>query len=396
MDGWVASWGCALQTPDGTDDPPLAGATLRQTIRVGLGGPTARLRFSNEYGRGPLPIAAAAVATPVDGRAGANGIEPGSSTQLTFAGATEAAIEPGGRLTSDPFPLAAQSRTNLSVTIQLAAGVPVEGVTTHPGSRTTTHAVPAAAFSRDPGPAEQVAHPVLPEAVPIEHWYFLAALEVRPYGGSGAGPSVAVLLGDSLTDGRGSTTDGNDRWPDLLLDRLHQREGLPGVGIVNQAAGGNRLLRDGLGVAALSRLRRDVLDCAGAAWLVVFEGVNDIGTTEATPRAQERVGDELLAGYREIIERAHRAGIRVYGATITPFGGHQYDDPAGLRDRTRKRVNAWIRAGHFDAVLDFDEAVREAADHRRVRPTLHDGDGLHLNPAGYRALAGAVPAALFR
>jgi lysophospholipase L1-like esterase len=200
-----------------------------------------------------------------------------------------------------------------------------------------------------------------------------------------------VCLGDSLTDGRGSTTDGNDRWPDLLSDRL-QASGLSHVGVVNQGAGGNRLLRDGLGIAGLNRLDRDVLACAGVRWLIVFAGINDIGTAGATDDDQRRIGDELLAGYAQLIERAHSRGVNVYGATLTPFGGHEYDDPAGLREQTRRRVNAEIRDRlRFDAVIDFDRAVRSPGNHRRVRRALHDGDGLHLNPAGYRALAEAVP-----
>jgi lysophospholipase L1-like esterase len=291
--------------------------------------------------------------------------------------------------------VAVADRANLTVTIQVGAGP--DGLTTHPGSRTTSHVVPASAVSRTP--AEQVAAPGLPGALRVEHWYFLTAVQVLPTTPADSGRpgelAAAVFLGDSLTDGRGSTTDGNDRWPDLLLDRLH-REGHPPVAVVNQAAGGNHLLRGGLGVPALSRLDRDVLACAGVAWLVLFQGVNDIGTAEATTREQQTVGDNLVAGYTKVIDRAHTHGIRVYGATLTPFGGHEYDDAAGLRDQTRRRVNAWIReAGHFDAVLDFDRAVRDPGQARRVRALLHVGDGLHLNPAGYRALADIVPAGLF-
>jgi lysophospholipase L1-like esterase len=207
--------------------------------------------------------------------------------------------------------------------------------------------------------------------------------------------AAVVCLGDSLTDGRGSTTDGNDRWPDVLADRLHA-SGREHIGVVNQAAGGNRLLRDGLGIAALHRLDRDVLTVAGVRWLILFTGVNDIGLADATPDAQWRIEQELLAGYTQVIERARARGIRVYGSTLTPFGGHEYDDPAGLREQTRRRVNTAIRdRTGFDAVLDFDRSVRAAGRHRQVRRSLHDGDGLHLNPAGYRALAEAVPTDLF-
>ena len=202
------------------------------------------------------------------------------------------------------------------------------------------------------------------------------------------GSTATVVLGDSLTDGRGSTTDGNDRWPDQLSARLRG-----GHAVLNQAAGGNRVLQDGLGPSALARLDRDVLALGGAATLIVFEGVNDIGTAAATPEAQQRVGDDLRAAYDQIVTRAHARGLRVYGATLTPFGGNEgYDDPGGLRERTRAGLNGWIRGGgRFDRVLDFDAAVRDPADPRRLLPAYDTGDHLHLNPAGYGALAAAVP-----
>jgi lysophospholipase L1-like esterase len=169
------------------------------------------------------------------------------------------------------------------------------------------------------------------------------------------------------------------------------------VAVLNQAAGGNRVLNDGLGPNALARLDRDVLAHSGVAWLIVFEGVNDIGTAPATPAAQQATAADLIAAYEQIVVRSHAQGIRVYGATLLPFGGNTYDDPGGLREATRQRVNTWIRArGHFDAVIDFDRAVRDPDDPRRLRESLQVGDWLHLNPEGYRALAAAVPLGLFR
>jgi lysophospholipase L1-like esterase len=158
------------------------------------------------------------------------------------------------------------------------------------------------------------------------------------------------------------------------------------------------VLQDGLGPSALARLDRDVLAVGGAAALIVFEGVNDIGTAAATPEAQQAVGDDLRAAYDQIITRAHAVGLRVYGATLTPLGGNtSYDDPAGLREQTRRGVNDWIRrSGRFDGFADFDAAVRDPADHRLLAPAYDTGDHLHLNPAGYRALAGAVPERWFR
>jgi lysophospholipase L1-like esterase len=392
MDGWVATWGCALQPPDQPDDPDLAHAVLRQTIRTTVGGSVARLTLSNEYGAEPLELDGVTVARPVGGRAGVPDIEPESAVPVTFSGSESVTIPPGSRLVSDEFAFIVPPRANLAVTMHIRSGPSM--LTTHPGSRTTSHVLrcpcPDRRTSR-PGPSGGRPSSAGEVVAAVAHWYFLTALEVRP-----AEPGAAVVcLGDSLTDGRGSTTDGNDRWPDVLADRLHAA-GRTQVAVVNQAAGGSRVLRDGLGIAALRRFDRDVVGTAGARWLVVFAGINDIGVADATASAQRRIGDELIAGYAEIIDRAHAHGMAVYGATLIPFGGHEYDDPDGRRERTRRRVNAWIRrSGRFDAIIDFDKVVRDPAERARVRESLHDGDGLHLNPLGYRALADAVPLDLF-
>jgi lysophospholipase L1-like esterase len=234
----------------------------------------------------------------------------------------------------------------------------------------------------------------LPGAAATAHWYFFSGVEVLARGDTAG----AVMLGDSLTDGRGSTTNMNDRWPDQLLARLQANRDTADIAILNQAAGGNRVLHDGLGPNALARLDRDVLAQSGVRWLIVFEGVNDIGTAAATEAAQKQVADDLIAAYDQIIVRAHAQGIKVYGATITPFGGNTgYDDAAGLREAARQAVNQWIRtSGQFDRVVDFDLAARDPANPRQLLPAYDVGDHLHLNPTGYKALADAVPARLFR
>jgi lysophospholipase L1-like esterase len=219
------------------------------------------------------------------------------------------------------------------------------------------------------------------------------------------------VLGDSLTDGRGSTTDGHDRWPDQFFRRLCAGQADAGqadagqagsgpdrIAVVNQGIGGNRVLRDELGPSALSRLDRDVLAVSGARWLVLFEGVNDIGTADATAAACKELVSDLIFGYEQIITRARAAGLLVYGATLTPLAGNDpYDDAAGHRRGAREQVNAWIRtSGQFDAVLDFDQAVRDPRDPERLAEAFDTGDHLHLNPAGYAALAATVPAGLFQ
>ena len=286
-------------------------------------------------------------------------------------------------MTSDPLPFNLRARSNLTVTMYLAEGQPSNDITSHPGSRTTSHLL--AGDHRGAGD--------LPGATLTEHWYFLTGVEVW----TPRSTEAVVLLGDSLTDGRGSTTNGNDRWPDRLLDRLHAHRGTARVAVLNQGVGGNRVLNDGLGPHALARLDRDVFDRSGVRWLFVFEGINDIGMAEATEVGQRQVAADLIAAYEQIIVRASANGIRVYGATLAPLGGNSdYDDAAGLREGARQEVNRWIRTSHrFDAVVDFDAAVRDPADPRRLRTDFDDGDHLHLNPLGYQALADAVPATLF-
>ncbi|MFF4015997.1 SGNH/GDSL hydrolase family protein [Streptomyces sp. NPDC001843] len=389
---WVNTWTAMPQLTEPANLPPapftgeksvLADTTLRQTLRVTTGGHRIRLRFSNAYGDTPLPLTAVTVALPQGGKAGVSAIEPGSTRRATFSGHASTTVPVGAQVVSDPLALDLPAGSALTVTAYLAQGQPSLALTSHPGSRTTSYLIGG----------DHTQDQDLPGATPVNHWYLLSDVEVL----APAATEALAILGDSLTDGRGSTTNGNDRWPDQFFDRLRSRAATSGIAVLNQAAGGNRVLNDGLGPNVLARLDRDVLSRSGVSWLIVFEGVNDIGTADATPDAQRRVTDDLIAAYRQIVVRAHAQGIRVYGATVTPFGGSFYDDTAGEREASRQRVNAWIRTpGHFDAVIDFDRAVRDPDNPRRLQPTLHDGDWLHLNPTGYGKLAAAVPTGLFR
>jgi lysophospholipase L1-like esterase len=391
---WVATWAAAPQPagPDAMPPPPftrgrlvLADSTLRQSVRVSIGGGRIRLRFSNVFGGADLPIARAHVARPLAGRAGESAIQPGTGAAVTFGGRPAAALPAGAQVVSDPldYPLAAGM--NVTVTIYLAAGQASGRITSHPGSRTTSHLLAG---------NHAGAHD-LPGATPVDHWYFLTGIDVW----SPVTTASVVILGDSLTDGRGSTTNGNDRWPDLLFNRLRAVPDAAGTALVNQALGGNHVLRDGLGPPILARLERDALAISGMRGLIVFAGVNDIGTAGATDAAQRRVTADLIAAFGQVVTRAraYRPALRVYGATLTPFGGNEaYDDPRGCRDMSRQAVNGWIRAGHrFDAVLDFDRVVRDRGHPRHLTPAADCGDHLHLNPAGYQALADAVPLSLF-
>ncbi|MBA9002980.1 SGNH/GDSL hydrolase family protein [Thermomonospora cellulosilytica] len=361
----------------------MADSTLRQTVRVSVGGRHVRLRFSNAFGGAALPITKASVALPLGGAAGVGAIRAGTSRPVTFNGRPSVVVPVGAQMVSDPLGFDLAAGSNLTVTIYLADGQASNDITSHPGSRTTSYLLAG----------DHVGAGDLPGATPTDHWYFLSGVEVW----SRRGTAAVAVLGDSLTDGRGSTTNGNDRWPDRLFDRLRSSPATANVAVLNQAAGGNRVLNDGLGPNVLARLDRDVLAQSGVAWLIVFEGVNDIGTAEATPTAQRKVAADLIAAYEQIIVRAHAQGIRVYGATLTPFGGNaMYDDPQGHRETARQTVNRWIRtAGRFDGVVDFDAATRDPADPRRLLAAFDTGDHLHLNPAGYKAMADAVPTGLF-
>jgi lysophospholipase L1-like esterase len=233
----------------------------------------------------------------------------------------------------------------------------------------------------------------LPGAAKTDHWYFLSGVDaVLP-----AASAALVLVGDSITDGRGSTTNGNDRWPDQLLARVAAANGTsPAISIVNQAAGGNRVLADGLGPNALGRIDRDVIAQSGVRYMLVYEGVNDIGTADVSPATQTATADRLIAAFEQMVLRVHRFGIAAFGATITPFSGpgQAYGHPE--REKARQRVNEWIRgSGVFDAVVDFDAAVRDPKNATQLDPRYDSGDYLHLNPEGYRVMAAAVDLDVF-
>lgn len=370
---WVHTWTAMPQLTEPHNMPPapfetLADTTLRQTVRLTAGGKQIRVRFSNAFGGADVPITAASVALPVGNQAGTSAIQAGSVRPLTFGGRSSVTIPMGAQIVSDPVDLRVLAAANLALSCYLANGQASTALTGHPGSRTTSWLVNG----------DHHTDLDLAGGTPVDHWYLISGVEVR------AEAQGLVLLGDSLTDGRGSTTNGNDRWPDQLFDRLRD----PELAVLNQAAGGNRVLRDGLGPNALARLDRDVLAVSGARWLLVFEGVNDIGT--AATESVDAVVADLIGAYRQIVLRGRACGLRVAGATLTPFGGNIYDDPDGVRERGRQTVNAAIRGGLFDSVVDFDAAVRDPGAPRRLAAAYDVGDHLHLNPAGYAALAAAA------
>ncbi len=378
---WVASWVSAQQLTEPHNMPPapgLADRTLRQIIEPTLAGNRLRLTFSNAYGDAPLHLSAVHVARS----AGGSAIVANTDTALTFNGSPSVTILPGTSMIADDVAFDVTPFVNLAVTVHVTA-VP-ENLTGHPGSRTTSFIVPGNAVSA----------PDLADAVRTEHWYLLADLQVL------AAPeaSAIVIIGDSITDGRGSITDQNNRWPNLLARRLHANPATAHLAVLNQGAGGGRVLRDGLGTSALGRFDRDVIAIPGVRTLIIFEGVNDLGTAVgARTRGQPHAtAADLIAAYQQMIVRAHAHGIRVIGATIMPFAGFKsYDTPESEADR--QAVNEWIRnSGAFDGVIDFDAITRDPDHPGKLSTAIDGGDHLHPSSEGYRLMAEAIDLSLFR
>jgi len=390
--GWVRSWGASPQAAhDGLgsldDHPPLADVTLRQVVRLSGGGRRVRIRFTNEFGTAPVTIGAARVGLATPG----GGVRPGSERVLTFSGASVVTVPAGAPILSDPVDLPLPALARLSISLYLPGRVAT--CTCHDPALDTGWTIPgdAVAAADLPGTAE-----VLPVRA------LIAAVELLP---DAPAPAI-VVLGDSRTDGAGSTPDTNHSWPELLAERLAGRGAAAGY-VTNQGLSGNRLLNDGIGAAALARFDRDVLATPGLGYVVLSVGANDIAISFA-PRDDDSpltdflkmfpgapvTADQVIAGYRQLTARARERGVRVYATTIAPYGGTETYTPEG--EGARQAVNEWIRTdGAFDAVLDFDAVWRDPDRPSRIREDFHAGDHLHGNDAGYQALADSIDLSLF-
>ena len=382
---WVNSWAAAQQIPEAQNALPreeLRDATLRELFHLSAGGSALRVHVSNAFGSEALHLTSVHIARPLSTSAPA--IDPATDRALAFAGKADVIIPPGAEFISDPVALETAPLSDIAVSFALDA--PPAPETGHPGSRATSYYVRG----------DQVSSANLPDAKSVDHWYQISAIDVL----TPAGGAAVVALGDSITDGHGATTNGNDRWTDILAQRLQANSATRSIGVSNQGIGGNHLLTDGLGPNVLARLDRDVLAPAGARWVLVFEGVNDLGGLarrgEATEEEHAALVARVIAAYQQIIARAHARGMLVIGATITPYAGSEYYHPAPNNEADRQAVNRWIRSpGHFDEVVDFDAVVRDPGQQDRLLPAYDCGDHLHPSPAGYKAMGGAVPLSLF-
>jgi lysophospholipase L1-like esterase len=376
---WTGSWATALVPTDAANLPaPQGEVTIRQVVRLGAGGPRLRLRLANTFGTAPLRIDGARVALAA--APGGSGIVAETDRAVTFDGQAGVTIPPGATWLSDPVNLPVEGLARLAVSLRLPE-VPRQA-SVHRSARTTAFVVAG----------DQSAAPELTGAATFTQWAQLAGVDVeRP---SGKGMAV-VTLGDSITDGSGAGVDVYERWPDVLAARLQADPRTKGVSVLNVGIGGNKLLKDGSGQAALARLDRDVLTQPGVKALIVLIGINDIGGLsregEVTPEKRTQVVTGLIAAYRQIVTRARERGLRVIGATILPCGGTKIYRSDADADADRQAVNAWIRgSGVFDAVLDFDQVTRDPAHPERLLPAYDSGDQLHPSPAGYRAMGEAV------
>jgi len=370
---WSAAWFSAPLPPAAVARPnevrAFTDATVRQVVRLNLGGDAVRLRLTNELSERGLKVGAMTVAL-----ADADGKLKGTPVPVTFGGKSEASMPPGAPLLSDPIALPVKAMDHLSVSTfyvepTAPAGHRMRLFVSPPGNHTAKGEVPGEQALRGPG--------------------LISGVEVR---GASQRP-VIVAIGDSITEGARSTPDANMGWPEQLAARLAAR-GVD-VAVVNAGISGGRVLREGAGPSALTRFDRDVLSIPGLSSVVLLEGINDIGRPAQPGYASETVtADDLIAGYRQLIARAHARGVKILAGTLPPFEGAMYFHAAG--EATRQAVNAWIRtSGEFDGVIDFDAAMKDPGKPSRMLEGLHSGDFLHPGDAGYARMAEVADKALF-
>ena len=366
---WVGTWSCAPYAAGESNTPPepyLAHNTLRQIVRVSIGGDSIRLKLSNKTCNSPVSMQHVTIAASV----GDSDIDTTTLSTLTFSGHRSTVLPVNGEMTSDPMAFDLEDDMRVAITIHYGQVSSSADITSHVASRTDSYLV-----SGDQTLSKEYEDPVI-----TAHWFHINSIEVKAPVGAG---SVAVI-GNSITDGYGLSGGLQNRWPDILSQELLQDQQTRHIAMLNLGIGATQLTGEEP-TAGVRRFEDDVLDQAGLKWIIVYHGVNDIA---AGIRA-----DEIIEAYQLLIGKAHKKGLKIYGATITPFKGHSYYTPAN--ERTRQEVNAWLRdAGGFDACIDFDKAIRARDDHERLDPR-YSNDGLHPNVAGYALLGKSVDRRLF-
>lgn len=389
-DAWIATWG-ASPARQLADEQKMRDAhlefenqTLREVIHTSVGGQTVRVRLSNAYGQQSLEIGGAHIAL----RAQASQIVAGSDRPLTFSGQRSITIPPNALVLSDPVNLEVPVLGDLAISIFLPKAATGAGI--HYGAQQTAYI----------GTGDQTASDSISRPQTITSWVFLTGVDVT------APQSAATLVafGDSITDGARSTVDANHRWPNFLAERLLGKGKHEQIGILDAGIGGNRILHDAstnlqFGVNALARFDRDVLAQPNVRFIIVLEGINDLGHAGSSAPASETVSaEDIIAGLKQMIDRAHEKKIKIFGGTLTPFEGTVspgYFTPE--KETKRKAINQWIRtSGAFDGVVDFEEAVRDPNAPTRMLAAYDSGDHLHPNDAGYKAMGEAIKLSLFK
>jgi lysophospholipase L1-like esterase len=384
---WVTTWGASpvAPLPTNTTNPGFTNQTVRLIVHTSIGGDKVRVRLSNAFGTSSLVVGAAHIALQASGAE----VVPGSDRALTFSGHASTTIPPGALAVSDPVELDVPALSNLAVSIFLPG--PTGQATWHSGARQTNYVSPQT--------GDHTADVVMPVESTVTSWFYLTNVEVK----ASEETCAIVTLGDSITDGTASTLDANHRWPNFLAERLQARHFKRAV--VDQGIGGNRVLHDITGPNAQARLDRDVLAQTGVCSVTLLEGINDIGFPHLPPANIANLppgtdltdvsADEIIAGHLQIITRAHARGLKIFGATLTPFEGALYFTPEG--EAKRQAVNHWIRtSGEYDGVIDFDKATRDPANPTQFLPAYDSGDHLHPSDAGYEAMADAINLRLFK
>jgi lysophospholipase L1-like esterase len=380
---WISSWTASPQAPRGIGPASLTNRTVRQIVHLSIGGSRVRVRLSNELGTKPILIGAASVA--IAGRG--TEIAAGSLRPLTFGGARSIVIPTGAPALSDPVALDVAPLADLAVSLYLPA--PTELGTVHQTALATAYVSTAGDFT---------AGASFPSEDKFLNRFFLSGVMVE----AAASARAIAIFGDSISDGTRSTVDANARWPDVLARRLN--EAGMAVAVLNQGISGNRVLSDGAGQSALARFERDVLSEPGVSHVVIFEGINDIGWpgTAIEPGGTVRSAEEIIAGYRQLIERARLRAIKVIGAPLTPFENALAGTPNQgyfTPDKEAKRlaINRWIRTGGpFDAIIDFESVLSDPAHPAALARAYDSGDHLHPNDAGYKAMGESIDLKLFQ